>query len=112
MGGGRVTCEIMETMTTNNIIKQVADLYGVSAEDVLSRKRDRIFADCRTVICYVLCVGMGLPAIRVGALLNRTHVTVLYHIAKGRDWVADPRLNMGGSAAILEMECRMRHIFA
>ena len=99
-------------MTANNIIKQGADYYGVSVGDVLSRKRDRIFADCRTVICYVLCVGMGLPAIRVGAMLNRTHATVLYHVAKGRDWVADPRLNMDGSAAILEMECQMRHIFA
>lgn len=112
MGGGRVACEIMGTMTANNIIKQVADFYGVAVGDVLSRRRDRIFADCRTVICYVLCEGLGLPAIRVGAMLNRTHVTVLYHVAKGRDWVADPRLNMDGSAAILEMECQMRHIFA
>lgn len=99
-------------MTADDIIRQVASIYGVSVGDVLSRKRDRIFADCRTVICYVLCVDLGLPAIRAGALLNRTHVTVLYHIAKGRDWLRMPMLNMDGSAAILEMECRMRRIFA
>jgi len=99
-------------MTANNIIKQVADLYGVSAGDVLSRKRDRIFADCRTVICYTLCSLYKMSCKQVGKVLHRTHADVLYHVAKGRDWVADPRLNMDGSAAILEMECRMRHIFA
>lgn len=95
-------------MTADNIIKQVADLYGVSVEDVLSRKRDRIFADCRTVICYVLCVGLGLPAIRAGALLNRTHVTVLYHIAKGKDWLRMPMLNYRGAAVINDMMATLR----
>ena len=100
MGGGRIACKDMETMTANNIINQAADFYGVTPADILSNKRHRIYADCRTVICYVLCVGMGLPAIRVGALLNRTHVTVLYHIAKGRDWLQMPMLNNRGAAVI------------
>ena len=108
MGQGWTTFEDMETMNPNDIIKQVADFYGVSEGDVLSRKRDRIFADCRTVICYVLCVGMGLPAIRVGALLNRTHVTVLYHVAKGRDWLQIPMLNNRGAAVIGYMMAMLR----
>lgn len=108
MGGGRVACKIMETMRPDNIIKQVADFYGATPADILSNKRHRIFADCRTVICYVLCVGMGLPAIRVGALLNRTHVTVLYHIAKGRDWLQMPMLNNRGAAAIGYMMAMLR----
>lgn len=112
MGGGRVACKIVATMTANNIIKQVADIYGVSVGDVLSRKRDRIFADCRTVICYVLCDLYRMPYKQAGKALHRTHADVLYHVAKGRDWVADPRLNMDGSAAILEMECQMRRVFA
>ena len=112
MGGGRVACKIMATMTANNIIKQVADFYGVTPADILSKKKHRIFADCRTVICYVLCVGMGLPAIRVGALVNRTHVTVLYHVAKGRDWLQMPRLNNRGTAVIGYMMAMLRHIFA
>ena len=108
MGGGRVACEDMETVTANYIIKQVADFYGVTPSDILSNKRHRIFADCRTVICYVLCEGMGLPAIRVGALLNRTHVTVLYHIAKGRDWLRMPMLNNRGAAVIGYMIATLR----
>ena len=87
-------------MGTNQIIGQVAKFYGVDSEDILSNKKHRIFADCRTVICYVLCVGMGLQAIRVGELLNRTHVTVLYHIAKGKDWLQMPILNDMGAEAI------------
>lgn len=108
MGEGRIACKIMGTMTADNIIKQVADFYGVSEGDVLSRRRDRIFADCRTVICYVLCEGLGLPAIRVGAMLNRTHVTVLYHIAKGRDWLRMPMLNNRGAAVIGYMMAMLR----
>jgi chromosomal replication initiation ATPase DnaA len=87
-------------MGTKQIISQVAKFYGVTPADILSNKKHRIFADCRTVICYVLCEGMGLPAIRVGALLNRTHVTVLYHIAKGKDWLRMPMLNNMGAAVI------------
>jgi chromosomal replication initiation ATPase DnaA len=98
----------METVTANYIIKQVADFYGVTPSDILSNKRHRIFADCRTVICYVLCVGLGLPAIRVGVLLNRTHVTVLYHIAKGKDWLRMPMLNNRGAAVIGYMMAMLR----
>ena len=112
MGGGRVACEIMETMTADNIIKQVADLYGVSAGDVLSRKRDRIFADCRTVIFYTLCELNKMSYKQAGRILCRTHPDAIYHVAKAKDWINNPRLNLDGSAAILEMECRMRHIFA
>ena len=99
-------------MSANNIIKQVADLYGVTPADILSSKRHRIFADCRTVIFYTLCELYRMPYNHAGEALHRTHADVMYHVAKGRDWVADPRLNMDGSAAILEMECQMRHIFA
>jgi chromosomal replication initiation ATPase DnaA len=102
----------METMTANNIIKQVADFYGVSAGDVLSRKRNNTLADCRTVICYTLCELHRMSFKSAGRILSRSHADVMYHVAKGRDWVTDPRLNMDGSAAILEMECQMRRVFA
>lgn len=99
-------------MRPDNIIKQVADLYGVSVGDVLSRKRDRIFADCRTVIFFSLCELHKMSHKQAGRIMHRTHADVVYHIAKAKDWINNPRLNMDGSAAILEMECRMRHIFA
>ena len=95
-------------MGTKQIISRVAEFYGVTPADILSNKKHRIFADCRTVICYVLCVGLGLPAIRVGAMLNRTHVTVLYHIAKGRDWLRMPILNNRGAAVIGYMMAMLR----
>lgn len=95
-------------MGTKQIISRVAELYGVTPADILSNKKHRIFADCRTVICYVLCEGMGLPAIRVGAMLNRTHVTVLYHIAKGKDWLRMPMLNNRGAAVIGYMMAMLR----
>ena len=95
-------------MGTKQIISRVAEFYGVTPSDILSNKRHRIFADCRTVICYVLCVGLGLPAIRVGVLLNRTHVTVLYHIAKGKDWLRMPMLNNSGAAVIGYMMSMLR----
>ena len=112
MGEGRAARKIMETMTADNIIKQVADFYGVSVGDVLSCKRDRIFADCRTVIFYTLCELHKMSHKQAGRILHRTHADVVYHIAKAKDWINNPRLNMDGSAAILEMECIMRRVFA
>jgi len=99
-------------MRPDNIIKQVADLYGVSVGDVLSRKRDRIFADCRTVIFFSLCELHKMSHKQAGRIMHRTHADAVYHIAKANDWINNPRLNMDGSAAILEMECRMRRVFA
>jgi len=91
-------------MKAENVIQQVASIYGVSVEDVLSRKRHRIFADCRTVICYILRSVYGMSTKDVGRLLGRTHVDVVYHTSKGEDWVYMPRLNPFGNTAILEVE--------
>lgn len=99
-------------MTANNIIKQVASIYGVSAGDVLSQKRDRIFADCRTVIFYTLCELHKMSYKQAGKILHRTHADAIYHVVKAQDWISNPMLNMDGSTAILEMECKMCCIFA
>jgi chromosomal replication initiation ATPase DnaA len=96
----------------SDVIQQVATIYGVSANDVLSRKRDRIFADARTVIFYALCELHKVSYKQAGRLMSRTHADVIYHVAKAHDWISNPKLNMDGAVAILEMECRMRHIFA
>jgi chromosomal replication initiation ATPase DnaA len=95
-------------MNTNDIIRQVATLYGVTAEDITGGKRHRIFADCRTVVCYVLCNELGLSTNHAGRIINRTHACVIYYVAKAWDWKRMPILNYRGAAVIREMESRVR----
>ena len=94
-------------MNTNDIIRQVATLYGVTAEDITGGKRHRIFADCRTVVCYVLHERCGLSSTQIGDIINRTHATVLYFIGKAHDWKRMPVLNRQGFAALRDMERRI-----
>ena len=106
MGGGWTTSEAMEAVRTTEIIKQVASLFGVTAEEVMSRRRTQGLADCRTVISYVLCADYGLGFSQVGRILKRTHANVMYHVVKGGYWLETPSINLRGCSAILEMQLR------
>lgn len=90
-------------MNATNIIKQAADMYGVHVKAVLSPCRRRELADCRAVICYVLVQRYRLSYSEAGRILERTHATVIYHVAKGWDWLEHPRLNPQGHEAIKTM---------
>lgn len=90
-------------MNANNIIRRVADIYGVPVEAVLSPCRRRDLADCRTVICFVLVQRCGLTKVQTARIIGRKHPNVIYHVAKGWDWLDDPRLNRQGHEAIKTM---------
>jgi chromosomal replication initiation ATPase DnaA len=91
-------------MRAEEVINEVARMYGVQVEDIMSSKRHRELADCRTVICYTLCEICGLSRNEVSDIIHRRHSDVVYHIAKGKDWMEMPRLNIMGNTAILEIE--------
>ena len=106
MGGSRVASKNEKKMRAEEIISDVAKMYGVTVEDVLSTKKHRAFSECRTVICYTLCRINGLSTLKAGDILNRTHPDILYHLKKAEDWLRMPRLNTDGNTAILEMRSK------
>ena len=91
-------------VTANEIIEKVADLYGITVDDITSRKRYRLLCEARAVACYVLCSLNNSTFIEVGRLLNRRHGTVMHHNHRAGDWVRNPRLNPRGAMAIREIE--------
>jgi len=93
-------------MIEQDIISDVADIYGIKASDILSRRRIRRYSDARTVVCYMLHTNLGLSTTEVGKMLNRTHATVIYLNRKAADWLRKPILNRRGACAIKELEKR------
>jgi chromosomal replication initiation ATPase DnaA len=62
---------------TEHVIQSAANLYGVTAEAVLSPSRDAQDVRARQAACWLLRArGLTLPAI--GRALGRDHTTVLY----------------------------------
>lgn len=93
-------------MIEQEIISDVADIYGITVENILSRRRLRRYADARAVICYMLCFTQGYSTTEVGRVLNRNHSSIVYFNKKTRDWLRKPLLNKRGACAIKELEKR------
>ena len=106
MGVGRVTSKNQENMNTGELIEDVAKRYGVTEEMVMSRQRHRVYADCRTIICYTLHKAYGISKSEIARIMHRTHGDVIYHIKKGEDWERMPMLNLRGATIILEVQMR------
>lgn len=93
-------------MIEQDIISDVADIYGITVDNILSRRRVRRYVDARAVISYILYYIKGLTTTEVGDVLNRTHASVIYFNRKAEDWLRKPILNKRGARAIMEMEKR------
>jgi len=93
-------------MIEQEIMSDVADIYGITVSDILSRRRLRRFADARAVICYLLCFTQGYSTTEAGRVLGRDHSSVVYFNKKTMDWLRTPIINKRGACAIKELEKR------
>ena len=91
-------------VTARRIIERVAEIYGVTAEDLASPRRYRAYSDARAVVCYLLCTLHNCTFSEVGRMLNKRHATIMYHNHKANDWVRRPVLNPRAVVVIREME--------
>lgn len=91
-------------VNANEIIDRVAGIYGISSDDMILKKRFRINADAKAVVCYVLCSLHFFTLCEVGRLLHLTHAAVIYHNRRAGDWMRRPKLNPKAVVAIREIE--------
>lgn len=91
-------------VTAKDIIDKVAELYGITADEMASPKRYRSYSEARAVVCYVLCTLHNCTFSEVGRMLNKCHATVMYHNHKANDWMRRPKLNPRAVVAIREIE--------
>lgn len=93
-------------MNEQDIISDVADIYGITVDNILSKRRLRKYVDARCVISYVLYYVKSATLVDIAKRLNRTHATIIYFNKKADDWLRSPWLNKRGACAIRELEKR------
>jgi len=93
-------------MIENDIISDVADMYGITTSDILSKRRVRRYVDARKVISHVLYHGLGMTLSEIGRILHCTHATIIYFNRKADDWLNFPVTNNKGASIIRELEER------
>ena len=93
-------------MIENEIISDVADFYGITASNILSKRRVRRYVDARTVVCYLLRYVCTMTTTEIGDVVHLDHTSVVYHNKKAQDWLNMPKLNDKGAKAIIELKKR------
>ena len=75
-----------DRITPEKIISVVAEHYHISAEDIISPKRNKELAHPRQIIMYLCCIMTSYTLNEIGeALGSRDHSTVMY----GRDKISE-----------------------
>ena len=65
-----------------NVLKKVAQYFGVSLEDLLGQSRKKDFALPRHLSMFFLHCEEKLSLTRIGTLFNRDHTSILYAAEK------------------------------
>ena len=65
--------------TALDIMKDVAEAYGISVEDILLRSRVARLATARAVICYLLNRCLNMSTNEVGRAVSRDHTSVMHN---------------------------------
>lgn len=69
----------------DNILQAVAKEYGVSADVIFSKSRQRDIAEARQMAMYLIHETFGYTPERVGELFIRNRTTVIYALQKIQD---------------------------
>lgn len=62
------------------IIQDVCRAYGITEEELKSRTRRRHVAEARHMVCYLLASECRCALTHIGAILNRSHATVIHSL--------------------------------
>ena len=81
-----VSTENKESVTTSRIIDIVCSYYHVKKEDVLSKKRNKEFAEARQMCAYLMSELMSIPLVTIGQALGGKNYATIIH---SRDKIAE-----------------------
>lgn len=73
------------TATFANLVKVVADVFEIDANDLLSQRRAREYARPRQALCALLKEYTRKSLPDIGRLMNRDHTTVMHAIRRVPD---------------------------
>lgn len=64
------------------VVAQIAEKWGISAEEVCGPKRFRHYVACRAEIAHVLRDKLNLSLLEIAHVMNRDHTTILHHLGR------------------------------
>jgi len=74
---------LKDRMEDLQIIKIILEKFGITHEEMVSKRRTRELVDVRLVIAYVLRRKLGCTYVRIGHMLgNRDHTTAIHNERK------------------------------
>lgn len=65
-------------ITTDMVIRKVADFYNVSTTDIKSISRKKKFALCRQIAIYITCEMTSQSTTEIGDYFEKDHTTILH----------------------------------
>lgn len=81
-----VQTEVKEAVTTTKVIDTVCSYYNIKKSDLLSKKRNKEFAEARQICAYLMTELMSIPLVTIGqALGGKNYATVIH----SRDKISD-----------------------
>ena len=76
-----ITNDQPEPVTVEKIIEEVGRTYGVTPEDIISKKRKAVISNARHISMYIVREITQMPLTEIGTIFgNRDHSTVVYAI--------------------------------
>lgn len=80
--------------TLERLQERVLDLYGIEKEELLSRGRQKIRSEARSVFCYWAVRELGISGTEMAKRLGMSQPGVAYALRRGERVVKDKRLKM------------------
>lgn len=70
------------TPTALEIMKEVAERFGITIDDLRSRSRMARLVDARAVTAFILTRHLGLSTTEAGRMMHRDHGTIIHYVSK------------------------------
>ncbi len=67
----------ISVVTVDKIMRKVSKKYGISVEDIMSRKRSGEISNARHICIYLMSVMMNMTTTQIGNYFERNHTTVM-----------------------------------
>jgi len=78
VAGYKAGIQQVNDSSAQSIIIRVAEYFGVSVQEILSRRRNRRIANARKVAMYLLWRETDLTIAEIGKMVNRHHSSVIW----------------------------------
>ena len=81
-------------LSSEKILKAVAENFGIKTEDILGRSQIKEFALPRQISMYLCRTKLNTPYLKIGQLFSRDHSTVISSVKLVEKWIVEKQLEI------------------